>query len=106
MFVPGWGQNRDTALGWPENSYSPAMADGRDVSVPGGDPADPVRLRVLGGPNAHFSWPAVEPVVLAALGRHAAPALARPGAAGSPARCRYLARLAACLTRAVAAAAG
>jgi cyanophycin synthetase len=94
------------------------MADGRDVSVPGGDPADPVRLRVLGGPNAHFSWPAVElvldvtallavePLVLAALGRHAAPALARPGAAGSPARCRYLARLAACLTRAVAAAAG
>jgi cyanophycin synthetase len=94
------------------------MADGRNGSVPGGDPADPVGLRVFGGPNVHFSWPAVElvldvtallavePLALAALGRHVAPALARPGAAGSPARCRYLARLAACLTRAVAAAAG
>jgi cyanophycin synthetase len=94
------------------------MADGLDVSVPGGDPANPVELRLFGGPNDHFSWPAVElvldvtvllavePLALAAVGRQVAPASAGPGAAGSPARCRFLARLAACLTRAVAAAAG
>ncbi|HVQ95204.1 MAG TPA: hypothetical protein VMU51_29510 [Mycobacteriales bacterium] len=94
------------------------MADVSIVSVPGGDPADPVRLRVLAGPNDHFSWPAVElvldvsallaadPLTLAGLRRLVPAAVARPGAAGSPARCRYLARLAACLTRAVAAAAG
>jgi cyanophycin synthetase len=94
------------------------MADGATVSVPGGSPADPVGLRVFAGPNDHFSWPAVElvldvtallaadPLTLAGLRRHVPGVLARPGAAGSPARCRYLARLAACLTRAVAAAAG
>lgn len=94
------------------------MVDGQDGSVPAGDPADPVWLRLLGGPNDHFGWPAVElvldvtallaadPLALAALARPGTPGLTRPGAAGSPARCRYLARLAACLTRAVAAAAG
>ncbi|MEN3361586.1 MAG: cyanophycin synthetase [Mycobacteriales bacterium] len=90
------------------------MAAGAGVSVPDGDPADPIGLRVFAGPNDHFSWPAVElvldvtallaadPLTLAGPRRLVPGALARPGAAGSAARCRYLARVAACLTRAAA----
>jgi len=79
---------------------------------------EPVELRVLGGPNLYFTRPAVklvldvggllstDAVTLTALGRHVSTTLARPGAPGSDARWRYVARLAASLTRAVAAGAG
>jgi cyanophycin synthetase len=79
---------------------------------------EPVELRVLGGPNLYFTRPAVklvldigallaaDAVTLTELGRHVSPTLARPGAAGSDARWRYVARLAESLTRAIAAGAG
>jgi cyanophycin synthetase len=79
---------------------------------------EPVELRVLGGPNLYFTRPAVKLVLdvrgllaadaatLAAQGRPVSPTLARPGPAGSDPRWRYVARLAASLTRAIAAGAG
>jgi cyanophycin synthetase len=84
----------------------------------GGSTGDPVELRVLGGPNVYFTRPAVklvldvgellvaDAVALSALGRRVSATLARPGAPGSDARWKYVARLAASLTRAVAAGSG
>ena len=84
----------------------------------GGTAGDPVELRVLGGPNVYFTRPAVklvldvgglldaDAVMLSALGRHVSATLARPGAPGSDSRWKYVARLAAGLTRAIAAGSG